>query len=42
LVEKRASAASSPHPATLQALREVLPQARAQGVQLVFASDLVH
>ncbi len=31
-----------PHPATLQALREILPQARAQGVRLVFASDLVH
>ena len=30
------------HPATLQALREVLPQARAQGVRLVFASELVH
>jgi polysaccharide deacetylase 2 family uncharacterized protein YibQ len=31
-----------PHPATLQALREVLPQAQAEGVQLVFVSDLVH
>jgi polysaccharide deacetylase 2 family uncharacterized protein YibQ len=30
------------HPATLQALRDVLPQAKVQGVQLVFASDLVH
>jgi hypothetical protein len=31
-----------PHPETLRALREVLPQAKAQGVQLVFASELVH
>ncbi len=31
-----------PHPATLQALREVLPKAQAQGVRLVFASELVH
>jgi polysaccharide deacetylase 2 family uncharacterized protein YibQ len=30
------------HPATLQALREVLPQAQAQGVRLVFASELAH
>jgi len=30
------------HPATLQALREVLPQAKAQGVRLVLASELVH
>ena len=30
-----------PHPSTLQALREVLPQAEKQGVRLVFASDLV-
>jgi polysaccharide deacetylase 2 family uncharacterized protein YibQ len=37
-----AIAIGHPHPATLEALREVLPQARAQGVQLVFASDLVH
>ena len=37
-----AIAIGHPHPATLQALREVLPQAQAQGVQLVFASDLVH
>lgn len=37
-----AIAIGHPHPATLQALREVLPQARAHGVQLVFASDLVH
>jgi polysaccharide deacetylase 2 family uncharacterized protein YibQ len=38
----QAIAIGHPHPATLQALREVLPQAKAQGVQLVFASDLVH
>jgi uncharacterized protein len=37
-----AIAIGHPHPATLQALRDVLPQAKAQGVQLVFASDLVH
>ncbi len=37
-----AVAIGHPHPATLQALSEVLPQASAQGVRLVFASDLVH
>ncbi len=37
-----AIAIGHPHPATLQALRQVLPQAKAQGVRLVFASDLVH
>lgn len=37
-----AIAIGHPHPATLQALRDVLPQAKAQGVHLVFASDLVH
>jgi polysaccharide deacetylase 2 family uncharacterized protein YibQ len=31
-----------PHPATLQALSEILPQAKARGVNLVYASDLVH
>jgi polysaccharide deacetylase 2 family uncharacterized protein YibQ len=31
-----------PHPATLQALREVLPQAKEQRVRLVLASELVH
>ena len=31
-----------PHPATLQALKEVLPQAKAEGVRLVYASELVH
>jgi polysaccharide deacetylase 2 family uncharacterized protein YibQ/predicted nucleic acid-binding protein len=30
------------HAATLQALREALPQLEAQGVRLVFASELVH
>ena len=30
-----------PHPATLGALREVLPQAKKEGVQLVFVSELV-
>jgi polysaccharide deacetylase 2 family uncharacterized protein YibQ len=37
-----AIAIGHPHAATLQALREVLPHAQAQGVRLVFASDLVH
>ncbi|MGH9676781.1 MAG: divergent polysaccharide deacetylase family protein, partial [Candidatus Acidiferrum sp.] len=37
-----AIAIGHPHPATLQALREVLPQAEAQGVHLVFVSELVH
>lgn len=37
-----AIAIGHPHPATLQALREILPNARAQGVQLVYASDVVH
>ena len=37
-----AVAIGHPHPATLQALREVLPQAQAQGVRLVLASELVH
>jgi uncharacterized protein len=37
-----AVAIGHPHPATLAALKEVLPQAKAQGVQLVFASDVVH
>jgi len=38
----QAIAIGHPHPATLLALREVLPQAEAQGVRLVFASELVH
>jgi len=37
-----AVAIGHPHPATLQALSEVPPRAAAQGVHLVFASDLVH
>jgi polysaccharide deacetylase 2 family uncharacterized protein YibQ len=31
-----------PHPATLQALKEVLPEAKAQGIHLVYVSELVH
>ena len=38
----QAIAIGHPHPATLQALREMLPQAKAQGVQLVFVSAVVH
>jgi uncharacterized protein len=37
-----AIAIGHPHPATLAALKQILPQAKEQGVQLVFASDLVH
>jgi polysaccharide deacetylase 2 family uncharacterized protein YibQ len=37
-----AVAIGHPHPATLQALREILPQAQAQGVRLVLASEIVH
>jgi len=37
-----AIAIGHPHPATLQALSELLPQAEARGVHLVYASDLVH
>jgi uncharacterized protein len=37
-----AIAIGHPHAATLQALREVLPEANAQGVHLVFVSDVVH
>jgi polysaccharide deacetylase 2 family uncharacterized protein YibQ len=37
-----AIAIGHPHPATLQALREVLPEANAQGVRLVFVSEVVH
>jgi uncharacterized protein len=37
-----AVAIGHPHPATLKALSEVLPQAKAQGVRLVFASELAH
>lgn len=38
----QAIAIGHPHPATLEALRQILPEARAQGVRLVFASELVH
>jgi polysaccharide deacetylase 2 family uncharacterized protein YibQ len=37
-----AIAIGHPHPQTLHALREFLPQAQAQGIRLVHASDLVH
>ena len=37
-----AIAIGHPHAATLQALTEILPQANAQGVRLVFASEVVH
>jgi polysaccharide deacetylase 2 family uncharacterized protein YibQ len=37
-----AIAIGHPHSATLQALSEVLPRAQAQGVHLVFVSELVH
>jgi polysaccharide deacetylase 2 family uncharacterized protein YibQ len=37
-----AIAIGHPHPATLQALSEVLPRAQAHGVRLVFVSELVH
>jgi polysaccharide deacetylase 2 family uncharacterized protein YibQ len=37
-----AIAIGHPHPATLKALNELLPQAEAHGVHLVYASDLVH
>lgn len=37
-----AIAIGHPHPGTLQALRDVLPEAKAQGVRLVFASEVVH
>lgn len=41
--EKGAAVAiGHPHPATLQALREVLPNAQSEGVHLAFASELVH
>ncbi|HKW57092.1 MAG TPA: divergent polysaccharide deacetylase family protein [Candidatus Acidoferrum sp.] len=41
---KKGAALAIGHPrsATLQALREFLPQAQARGVRLVYASDLVH
>jgi polysaccharide deacetylase 2 family uncharacterized protein YibQ len=37
-----AIAIGHPHPATLEALRTMLPKAQAAGVQLVFVSELVH
>ena len=37
-----AIAIGHPHPATLQALREILPKAKTEGVQLVYVSDVVH
>jgi polysaccharide deacetylase 2 family uncharacterized protein YibQ len=37
-----AIAIGHPHPVTIEALSEMLPQARKEGVRLVFASDLVH
>jgi polysaccharide deacetylase 2 family uncharacterized protein YibQ len=37
-----AIAIGHPHAATLQALREFLPKAKAEGIQLVPASELVH
>jgi uncharacterized protein len=37
-----AIAIGHPHPATLDALKEVLPEAKAAGVDLVYASELVH
>ena len=40
--KKAAIAIGHPHPETLKALQEFLPTARAKGVRLVFASELVH
>jgi uncharacterized protein len=37
-----AVAIGHPHPATLRALAEFLPQAQSQGIRLVHVSDLVH
>ena len=37
-----AVAIGHPHPATLQALREVLPKAQTQGIHLVHVSELTH
>jgi uncharacterized protein len=39
--KNEAIAIGHPHPATLKALREVLPDAIAEGVRLVYASELV-
>ena len=38
----QAIAIGHPHPATLEALREILPKAQREGVELTFASNLVH
>ncbi|HTZ47326.1 MAG TPA: divergent polysaccharide deacetylase family protein [Verrucomicrobiae bacterium] len=38
----QAIAIGHPHPATLRALAEFLPEAESQGIRLVHASDLVH
>lgn len=37
----QAVAIGHPHPATLEALREILPKAQSEGVELTFASNLV-
>ena len=37
-----AIAIGHPHPETLRALTELLPEVQAQGVHLVYASELVH
>lgn len=37
-----AVAIGHPHPATLRALADFLPEAESQGIHLVHASDLVH
>lgn len=37
-----AIAIGHPHPATLQAMRDVLPEAKSQRVRLVFVSEVVH
>jgi uncharacterized protein len=37
-----AIAIGHPHPATVAALAETIPQLEARGIRLVFASDLVH
>lgn len=38
----QAIAIGHPHPETIATLREMLPRVKAHGIQLVFASDLVH
>lgn len=40
--KREAIAIGHPHPETLAALRDIAPRAQAEGVQLVFASELVH